>query len=182
MTSIDLRWAAVAAGAAATYAMVLEQALMEFEPTPTAHIGLLLTVPPVGALFATDLLTRRLPRAISYGGLLVALPWLILSPHTHGGFWNPVQGMAAMTGVAFFMRWISRGSLGWGDVHFAPLLGAVLGWFSPSTVFSSWLVASFSCGLLAVLFIASGGNARSRLPFGPFLVVGICSAILFAGA
>jgi leader peptidase (prepilin peptidase) / N-methyltransferase len=64
-----------------------------------------------------------------------------------------------------------------GDVKLAPTLGLALGWLSWGTV------AAFLLGGLAGLggMLALGLSRKSRLPFGPWLVVGALLGVLVGG-
>jgi leader peptidase (prepilin peptidase) / N-methyltransferase len=64
-----------------------------------------------------------------------------------------------------------------GDVKLAPTLGRALGWLSWGTV------AAFLLGGLAGLggMLALGLSRKSRLPFGPWLVVGALLGVLVGG-
>jgi leader peptidase (prepilin peptidase)/N-methyltransferase len=68
-----------------------------------------------------------------------------------------------------------------GDVKLAPTLGLALGWRSWGTVAVG--VAGFLLGGLAGLggMLALGLSRKSRLPFGPWLVVGALLGVLVGG-
>lgn len=69
-----------------------------------------------------------------------------------------------------------------GDVKLAPTLGLALGWLSWGTV-AVGVVAGFLLGGLAGLagMVALGLSRKSRLPFGPWLVVGALLGVLVGG-
>ncbi|HEX5876878.1 MAG TPA: hypothetical protein VF468_00880 [Actinomycetota bacterium] len=68
------------------------------------------------------------------------------------------------------------------DVKLAPALGLALGWLSWGTV-AVGVVAGFLLGGLAGLagMVALGLSRKSRLPFGPWLVVGALLGVLVGG-
>ncbi|MEY3092947.1 MAG: hypothetical protein RIU67_1730 [Actinomycetota bacterium] len=141
-------------------------------------LGFGATVVPLGALFAIDVLTHRLPRQIS---LVTAVPVVILLVigDGPGGRWSVV--MAAMVNVliALVLRTLTRGSLGMGDVMIAPLLGAIVGWFGPLSVVALWLVASVLGALWSVVLVSTRRRSRrDHIAYGPFLIVGTLVAVL----
>lgn len=87
----------------------------------------------------------------------------------------------ATTTTYLLLYFLSRGSLGMGDVKFAFPLGLSVGWFSADY----WLVAIFTsfllAGLIAIIGLASKQMTRkSRLAFGPFMFVGTLIVCVFA--
>ncbi|MEY3494589.1 MAG: hypothetical protein RL413_2007 [Actinomycetota bacterium] len=141
-------------------------------------LGFGATVVPLGALFAIDVSTHRLPRQIS---LVTAVPVVILLVigDGPGGRWSVV--MAAMVNVliALVLRTLTRGSLGMGDVMIAPLLGAIVGWFGPLSVVALWLVASVLGALWSVVLVSTRRRSRrDHIAYGPFLIVGTLVAVL----
>lgn len=126
---------------------------------------------------AIDLRTRTLPRRLSHAGLVVITMLALLG----GAGTDLVQmalGAVLMTGITGALLLISRGSLGVGDLHFSPLLGAAIGWFAPSLVVLAWVVASVSAAFVVLLLLATGQiSRRTRVPYGPFLALGTTAAI-----
>lgn len=124
-----------------------------------------------------DLRTRTLPRRLSHAGLAVVLALMLV-----GG--SPVDvmhmalGALLMTGITGVLVMISKGSLGIGDLHFSPLLGAAIGWYAPSLVILAWVVASVSAAVVVIGLLATGRiTMRTRIPYGPFLALGTTTAI-----
>ena len=135
-------------------------------------------MPVIASLVAIDVTTRRLPRLLSHGGLAVALPLLLAAPRPGGAdAWGPVRGAIAMLVVAVVLRVGSRGALGMGDVHAAPLIGAVIGWFDAGRVATVWATAALAGGAAALWVLARGRGRAARLPYGPALVLGLCAAL-----
>lgn len=146
-----------------------------------ARAGLAATVPVVAALVAIDVVTRRLPRVLSYAGVGLALPLLLWAPHPmRADRWGPALGAGAMVAVAAVVRTVSRGALGLGDVHAAPLIGAVVGWFDPGRVATVWAAAALCGGVIALVVLAAGRGRDTRVPYGPALFAGLCAAIVLA--
>jgi leader peptidase (prepilin peptidase) / N-methyltransferase len=156
------------------WAGVMLLALWHREISWATGLGFGVTVPAIGALMAIDLAEHRLPRQISYATLLIVLPLLSLSQPI--GLIAGGLGMVAAVGVLMLA---TRGSLGIGDLHFAPLLGVMVGWFDPGQVIIALLAAVFSGGIVAAGLLISPPRRVGRvMPFGPFLTFGVAVAIL----
>lgn len=147
------------------------------------------SVPPVLALawgvFAAtivvqvtiDLRTRTLPRRLSHAGLLVMVVAVAF-----GGSGDDLArvllGALLMTSITAVLLVLSRGSLGLGDLHFSPLLGAAIGWYAPSLVMVAWVLSSLSAALILLVLLSTGRvTRRTRIPYGPFLAFGTTAAI-----
>jgi leader peptidase (prepilin peptidase)/N-methyltransferase len=144
-----------------------------------ALTGFALTVPFIGLLVAIDTTTRQLPRAISYATFALTLPLLSLDPRVDGaGTWSAARGALLMVAITAGIRLVGRGSLGRGDVHFSPLLGAVAGWFGAREVVATWLAAAILGGFVAMMLMLSGRDRRTRFAYGPLLLLGLCAALV----
>lgn len=166
---------------AAVYGAFLLPAARQCDAGMLALFGLGATVPPVGLLAAIDMVTKQLPRFISYSTFLVVLPLLSLDPNSSGdGRWSSAIGAGLMLTITSVVRFAGRGSLGRGDMHFSPLLGAVAGWFSARLVISTWLAAAVLGGFVAMVMLILGRGSRSRFAYGPILLMGLCAALFTA--
>lgn len=126
---------------------------------------------------AIDLRTRTLPRRLSHAGLVV-ITLLALLAGSGTDLVHMALGAVLMTGITGMLVLISRGSLGVGDLHFSPLLGAAIGWFAPSLVVLAWVIASVTAAAVVLLLLATGQvSRRTRVPYGPFLAFGTTAAI-----
>ena len=69
--------------------------------------------------------------------------------------------------------------MGWGDVKLGFLMGLVLGW--PQIVTAYWL--AFLTGAIAgvILIVVKHKNLKTKIAFGPFLVLGLVIAKLWGG-
>jgi leader peptidase (prepilin peptidase)/N-methyltransferase len=78
------------------------------------------------------------------------------------------------------------GGLGMGDVKLGALLGVTVGCFGLSAVLPFAVVAICSAGVVGAVVVvvtrSVGGTAgwRTRIPFGPFLLLGCWSAVALA--
>ncbi len=128
------------------------------------------------ALALIDLDVHRLPDRIvlpSYGVLAVLL--LV-------GSWGSgdltALGRAAMGGVAlwllyFLLALAKPGAMGFGDVKLAGLLGAALAWVGWGALVVGAFAAFLLGGLYGVAMMVAGrATRRSRVPFGPWMVLG----------
>lgn len=137
-----------------------------------------------GAVLATqvviDACVRRLPRQLSYAGLVVLIGSMtFVEPAEAAGIGGMVLGAVVMTAVAILLVLISRGALGIGDVHLSPLLGALVGWFAPGAVLLAWMIIAISGALFTSVGLATRKLARgSMIPYGPFMVFGSIVSIL----
>jgi len=77
-----------------------------------------------------------------------------------------------------FLNLLTKGGgLGLGDVKLAILTGLILGFWQ--SVF--WLMLSFILGAVAglIIIISGKGNMKSKVPFGPFMIVSFLAVFLF---
>jgi leader peptidase (prepilin peptidase)/N-methyltransferase len=148
----------------------------------TATLPAYLYLAAVGlALALIDLDTHRLPDPIvlpAYpvlGVLLVAASWA-------GGDWpallRAVIGGAALWVLYFVLASVRPGGMGFGDVKLAGVLGAGMAWLSWGT----FVIGAFGAFLLGGLFgialiVARRADRTSKVPFGPWMVLGAAVGI-----
>ncbi|MEO1058023.1 MAG: prepilin peptidase [Actinomycetota bacterium] len=129
-----------------------------------------------------DLHTQRLPREITYVGLVlgaIALTVAAVVRDDPERIWQMVLGAGIGLAVMWTIYVASKGGMGDGDVRFAPLLGMYLGWLNPGLV-PVGLFFGFVAGAVVGVAMMTRGEAgrRTALPFGPFLALGTVVAIL----
>jgi leader peptidase (prepilin peptidase) / N-methyltransferase len=74
--------------------------------------------------------------------------------------------------VLYLLLLISPRSFGFGDVKLGGVLGAYLGWFGWLEVYYG-IFAGFLLGsLIGVALLARGASMKTKLAFGPALIVG----------
>jgi len=137
------------------------------------------------ALAVIDLAVHRLPNALVLPSYPVLTGLLVLGAildHDPALLVRAAIGAAALGGAYFAIALAWPGGMGFGDVKFAGLVGAVLGALSYRVL----LVGAGSAFLLGaavglVLLAARRGSRRTAVPFGPFMVAGSLVA-LFLGA
>jgi leader peptidase (prepilin peptidase)/N-methyltransferase len=156
--------------------------VIRFADTPAAIPAYVWLLVVLAVLTAVDLRTRRLPREITYTGIAVGAPLLVIAAlmlDEPERIWMMLLGAAIATAVLGLAHASSRGDFGEGDVRLAPLLGLYLGWLNPALVAVALFVAfvagaAVGAGLLATRRI----QRNASLPFGPFLALGTVVAIL----
>ena len=141
----------------------------------------------VSAILAThvviDLYVRRLLRQLSYAGFVIFLLCsFFVKPMEASGTSGLLVGAFSMAAIAALLVLVSRGALGLGDFHLAPLLGAILGWFSPSAVLLAWMITAIAGALFTTMGLVSKRLSRgSLIPYGPFMIFGTLVAVVAVG-
>ena len=138
------------------------------------------------ALSAIDLDTKRLPNAIVLPSYAVALVLLLL-PAVIDGRWDDylraVLGGAALFAFYFGLAFVYPAGMGFGDVKLAGVLGIYLGWVSwPLVALGTF--AGFLLGAVVgvIVMVAGKGGRKTKVPFGPFMVVGTFLALFWGQA
>jgi leader peptidase (prepilin peptidase)/N-methyltransferase len=72
--------------------------------------------------------------------------------------------------------------MGLGDVKFAPVLGAVVGWFGWGASIFGLLAAFVVGGMFSLALLLMGRSRRQAIPFGPFMIVGALIGLLIGSA
>ena len=72
------------------------------------------------------------------------------------------------------------GGMGMGDVKYAFPLGATLGWFGSEPVVTWAFVTAAVGGIAGLAVIVSGQGRRYRIPYGPFMTIGLFAGLLSA--
>jgi leader peptidase (prepilin peptidase)/N-methyltransferase len=128
-----------------------------------------------------DLRTQRLPREITYtgivlGGVALAVAALVLGEPER--IWMAALGAAIALGAMWLIYVVSRGGMGDGDVRLAPLLGMFLGWLNPGIVLPGLFFGFVAGAVVGVAMMAvDRAGRRTAVPFGPFLALGTIVAI-----
>lgn len=140
----------------------------------------------LAALFLYDLRWSLLPDALVfpliglgivwvglYYGLIAPAPLLVVAR-------NILLGLGSVAGLYGVLYSISKGEwVGFGDVKLGIFMGLVLGW-------ESGLLAVLLANVIALLVIIPGlvshkMTRKTRIPFGPFLILATIIAFLFGG-
>lgn len=130
-----------------------------------------------------DLHTQRLPREITYTGLIlgaIALSVAAIVLDEPERIWMAGLGALIALAAMWLIYHFSKGGMGDGDVRLAPLLGLYLGWLNPGIVLPG-LFFGFIAGAVVGVAMMAGDRAgrRTAVPFGPFLALGTVVAIFW---
>lgn len=106
---------------------------------------------------------------------IISAGWNLLGrfPHWAGSR----RGGALYLVATVYERITGREGLGGGDIKLLAMIGAWMGWQSLPLIV---LMSSLSGAVIGSVFILSGGkDARTQIPFGPFLSLGALSYLFF---
>lgn len=138
------------------------------------------------ALSFIDAEHHRLPDAIvlpSYVVLAVLLGFASTVSGEWGRLLAAAAGGAGLWLLYFALALVKTGGMGFGDVKLAGLLGMVLGWAGWGSLAVGAFGAFLVGGLVAVaLLLAGRAERRTRIPFGPWMVVGAFAGMLVGEA
>lgn len=138
------------------------------------------------ALALIDLELQRLPDAIVLPSIGVVAALLGLAA-AFAGDWarmgSTLGGAAALFGFYLLVALVYPRGIGGGDVKLAPVLGAALGFVSWGALMVG-AFAGFLLGALSGLVLIGLGRAtrRTALPFGPFMLLGAWTGIVWGDA
>ncbi|TAM68358.1 MAG: prepilin peptidase [Microbacteriaceae bacterium] len=163
----DALWQLPAAAALVTLAAVTLG--MRFELVGFVYLAL---VTP--ELCRTDIAQRRLPNALVMPGYLMTATGLLFGWLRTGS--APVTAVVAGAAVFGFLLLLSAGGgMGMGDVKLGGLLGLNLGVLGPVAAVVGPTIGFVVGGLAGVLALLTPGSG-TRIPFGPYLLIGFWAA------
>ena len=175
-TPISARYPFVELGTAVLFAVLA----VRLGPDPALPAYLYLAA--VGlALAVIDLDHHRLPDVLtlpSYVVTAVMLGVAALAGSGSGELLRALLGGAAMYAVYFALCLAHPRGMGFGDVKLAGVLGMYTAWLG----WGSWAVGLFLGFLLGGVFglalVAAGrGGRKTKVPFGPFMLLGALVAV-----
>lgn len=148
-------------------------------PDP-ALLGVLYLAAATPYLVRIDLAEHRLPNRLVLPGYGFALAGVIGGLLLGG---SATVALLAGGGYLLFLLTLNLlGGMGMGDVKLGGVLGLVLGSVSLSAAVAAGLLAFLSGGLASLVLLAGRRAARdTRIPFGPFLLLGFWAAVLLVG-
>jgi leader peptidase (prepilin peptidase) / N-methyltransferase len=137
------------------------------------------------ALAVIDIDTKRLPNALTLPSYIV-IGALLLIPAVVDGDWSAYlrAWLAALALFAFYflLAVVYPAGMGFGDVKLAGVLGLVLGWLGwGELVVGGFLGFLLGAVLGAVLMASRKAGRKSKIPFGPFMLLGALLAVLWGG-
>jgi leader peptidase (prepilin peptidase)/N-methyltransferase len=130
-------------------------------------------------LAAIDARTSWLPLRLTQIAWLAMAIAALVSALLGGGIWIAGRAIvgAAIAGTLYLLVWlISRGGFGFGDVRFAPLLGAASAAGSWTLLWLTLLLGTVIGGFLGLLRLARG--RREAFPYAPSMLIGAYAACL----
>jgi leader peptidase (prepilin peptidase)/N-methyltransferase len=134
-------------------------------------------------LAVVDARTLRLPDPVLLVTLFTGLTLLGMESLALGDF-TPYRralfGGATLAGYHLCLAALSRGSLGMGDVKLAGVVGLHLTWLGWGVLVTGTFLAFLLAGLSAGGLVLAGRAGRgTRLPFGPWLLLGALGGVLY---
>jgi leader peptidase (prepilin peptidase) / N-methyltransferase len=135
------------------------------------------------ALALIDIDVHRLPNAIvlpayGIGAVLLAVPSLVAGDT--GQLARLVAGMALLYGLYFLLAVAHPAGMGFGDVKLAGVLGMYLAWIGWSELGVGAFLAFLVGGVFGIaLMLVRRAGRKSRIPFGPFMLLGAWGGIFF---
>ncbi|MGJ9405725.1 prepilin peptidase [Nesterenkonia aurantiaca] len=135
-------------------------------------------------LVVTDLLVRRLPDVLVAGtALALLLPLASAAAMTDewSAFGRSILSAVVLLAGYFLLAFIAPNGLGLGDVKFAVVVGAFLGWFGWAEVAVGTVLGFVINGVVALAILVSGrGDRTSDVPFGPSMILGAVIAVMMS--
>ena len=134
------------------------------------------------ALTMIDIDVHRLPNAIVLPSYVVAAV-LLTVPAAATGEWSQLL-RAALGGLVLFafyfaLAFVYPAGMGFGDVKLAGVLGIYLGWLGWGVLLIGGFLGFLLGGVVGgALMVVRRAGRKSKIPFGPFMLVGALIAIL----
>jgi len=151
---------------------------------PVAQLPAYLVFAAVGvALALIDLDVRRLPDVLTLPSYPVGIALLGIASAVHHDAWSferALIGMAALFAFYFTVAFISPKGMGFGDVKLSGVIGLHLAWLG----WRELVVGAFAAFVVGAvvgigLIVLGGGGRKTKVPFGPFMLVGALLGIFF---
>jgi leader peptidase (prepilin peptidase)/N-methyltransferase len=151
---------------------------------PHAGLPAFLYLAGVGvALAMIDLDVQRLPDVLTLPSYPVGLVLLGIAAAADGVGWpyaRALIGMAALFAFYAVVWFIYPAGMGLGDVKLSGVVGLYLAWLS----WGALIVGAFSAFLVGAVVsvsvvLARGGGRKTKVPFGPFMLLGVLIGLFF---
>jgi leader peptidase (prepilin peptidase) / N-methyltransferase len=130
-------------------------------------------------LSATDFAARRVPNLIVLPSYPIAAVLLVVAS-APSGWWPLARAGVAAAGLGGFYLILGLAfpaGMGLGDVKWAVVLGAYLGWLSWSAVINGTLFAFLAAAVVLVV-ARIVGRRQASTPMVPFMTLGAVAAVL----
>lgn len=127
---------------------------------------------------ATDILSYRVPNAVTYPAILLALAVGMLMPDANR--LDVLAGGLIFGGLLFVPSIVTGGAMGMGDVKLALFVGLALGL---ALVVPAMLVMAIAGGIAATFLLVTRIRAKGDpIPYAPFIAGGALVVLLLQGA
>jgi len=134
------------------------------------------------ALALIDVDLYRLPDALTLPSYPVALGLLglaLLGDHQPSQLLRSAIGGAIAFAFYFAVWFAYPQGMGFGDVKLAGVLGIYLGWLSYGVLFAGLFLGFLVGGVFSIgLVLLKDGGRKTKVPFGPFMLLGALLGIL----
>lgn len=149
--------------------------LLAFALVPVPYWAVWAPLATIGSLLAAiDLRTTFLPLRLNHLALALSVAGAGIASWWQGA-WQPLAGSLAGAAAAagfFWVAWrLSRGTLGFGDVRLAGLVGAVTGAHGLVLLVWAFLLGT-ACGAVWAVVARLRRGPRAEFPYGPALLLG----------
>lgn len=128
------------------------------------------------ALALIDAQTHRLPDRLVLPSYPVLAVLVAAAAGLRADWWSFARaliGGAVLFALFFLVALAYPAGLGFGDVKFAGLVGGVLAYLSWSALIAGVIAGFLLAAIVGVVLLVAGRASRStRIPFGPFMVLG----------
>ncbi len=144
---------------------------------PLAFLALILVFSAFLVTLLVDVRHQIIPDSMTLLAFAGAILWTVQG--RSGGTWimHVLAGIGAC-GFLYLVWALSRGrGMGFGDVKFAFALGMLLGY--PGTIIALYVGFLTGAILGVILIMAKAKTLKSRIAFGPFLILGAVVAFLW---
>ena len=152
-----------------------------------AHLPAFLYLTAIAiALALIDIDVHRLPNAIvlpSYvvGGVLLAVPSLVAGDY--GQLLRAAIGAVVLYVFYFVLVLVYPAGMGFGDVKLAGVLGMYLAWLGWAELAVGAFLGFLLGGVLGgLLLLTRKARRKSKIPFGPFMLLGAFGGIFLGDA
>jgi leader peptidase (prepilin peptidase) / N-methyltransferase len=138
------------------------------------------------ALAMIDVDVKRLPDVIVLPSYVVSVVLLGVATLVDGASDEALRaliGMVALYAFYFVLAFIYPAGMGFGDVKLAGVLGLYLGWLGWAELLCGAFLGFLYGGVVGLLLmLVRRAGRKSMIPFGPFMLIGAFTAILWGGA
>ncbi|MGH3545405.1 MAG: hypothetical protein ACRDPW_05720, partial [Mycobacteriales bacterium] len=91
-------------------------------------------------------------------------------------------GAVVLFAAYYVLAVLAAGALGFGDVKLAGVLGLLLGWSGWYALIAGGVLGFVYGGVFSLaLLLSRRVDSKTRIPFGPFMVLGALTAVLLGG-